>query len=305
MIVKLLRFTIICSIFFFAGCGASGDLILEDSKLEIENSLKTIISDYKASSKGLVKIDYNVEVAGFETPESNLNIDGNLKLQFKEIDEVTKNSNVTLNLLANLKSDDVSGLLAGELRFIDKVLYFNLSKVPTGESSSAASQLNAFVGKWYGLNLAEGFDSNPLVASILNNNTIEAQSDTALKMKELYMNAVFYKSVKLVSTKGGVETYKLVYDNAAILNYMVKSSEIQGTSMSKVDVLKLKEMLDTLNLETTLSVKDDLLVTMLISFNVVVNKEKGTKANGTVTMNFEQELDDALFEAPTEAVKLN
>jgi len=44
---------------------------------------------------------------------------------------------------------------------------------------------------------------------------------------------------------------------------------------------------------------------MVIDFEVVANQEKNSTAKGTVTMNFEQELDNALFEVPEGAVLLN
>jgi hypothetical protein len=304
MIVRFLKISLLSLVVFVAGCGG-GEVVLDDSKLEIENSLKTIISDYKSSNSGLVNVDYDVEFTGLETPESKLNLDGNVKLQFKEVDEVTKNSNITINLLANLDSTDLAGLLEGEVRMIDKVAYFNLSKVPTGAGEGAASQLDGFVGKWFGFNVESGLGGNVLLGSLVKNNTFDEQSEKALKLKELYMNTVFYKSVKLVSSKGGVETYELIYDNAAILDYIVKSAVIQETPMSETEIADLKATLDTLNLATTLAVKDDALQTMVIDFDVVANQEKNSTAKGTVTMNFEQELDNALFEVPQGAVLLN
>lgn len=199
------------------------------------------LSDVKAYTFDL---DVNGDLkapAGATPPESvkfNLGFSGGL-----DVISAT-DPKMNLKIDGSFDADADGATAAAEIKMNKDAIFLNLMSLE-GRGSVAVPQeiMDQYAAKWWKLPIPP--EALEEFAKNLPQGGDENLTPEQKEMKELVKNTKFFKDIKFegVEKISGEDSYKYsaVLDETAFADFVVKSSEMQGTTMSEAEITDLKK----------------------------------------------------------------
>ncbi|MGL5830898.1 MAG: hypothetical protein ACRCZE_01990 [Candidatus Altimarinota bacterium] len=212
-----------------------------------EKAAEEVVQDGIAKLSDVKAYTFDLNVTGDlkgpagSPPESvkfNMSFDGGL-------DVIAANDpKMNLKLEGTFDADADGATAAAEIKMNKEAIFFNLMSLE-GRGSVAVPQeiLDQYAAKWWKLPIPP--EALEEFAQSLPQGGDENLTPEQKEMKDLVKNTKFFKDIKFASVESisGEDSYKYtaVLDEAAFTDFVVKSSEMQGTTMSETEIADLKK----------------------------------------------------------------
>lgn len=119
--------------------------------------------------------------------------------------------------------------LGGEMSFVDKSFYFNVTKLSDFGGQVPVAMVEPFLNKWWSIQLPEEYMANFNFYS----GDEASMTPEEKKVKELFENTKFFKDLSYQGTEevNGEDAYKYsgTLDNEALVKYFEESYKLAGT----------------------------------------------------------------------------
>jgi len=239
------------------GSSVSGDL----SSDELQKLVLTGLEKWQeADSSGFeVVLDGEVKTPASEVAEAkDVVFDVTLDGQQEIIDKEEDKTDFTFDMSGNAKFNESAVGFAMNLIGIDEMLYVKIDKLDgldsIKEAESFAPMVEEYIGDWwsYALPSSTFSDLNPSVPSDSEDEELTPEEQA---QKDLYENTKFFSEIKVAGSDkiAGVKSDKieLTLDKAAMLDYQVKSAELDGFPMTEEEVTQAKKDMDNVEIDLT------------------------------------------------------
>lgn len=254
--------------------------------LDVKGDLKGPADSLPASVKFNLGFGGGLDVISATDPKMNLKIDG------------------------SFDADTDGATVAAEIKMNKEAIFLNLMSLEgRGQVMVPQEIMDQYAAKWWKLPIPP--EALEEFAQNLPQGGDENLTPEQKEMKDLVKNTKFFKDIKFegVEKISGEDSYKYsaVLDENAFADFVVKSSEMQGTTMSETEIADLKKGFEYFDFGGQIYVGKDsgVMNKMVGTLTFVENAELG---NPSGTVNVEMTVADLnkaiTVDAPAEAEEI-
>jgi hypothetical protein len=222
-------------------------LVLSGCQSQPAKSPEQVIQEGLSKLSSVTAYSYEVSAIGDlkgpkDTPPAVVKFDLNAKggIDLKD----PKDPRLNLTLAGNFNADADGGKGKFEMRLNKEAIFLNLGELVGQGSIAVPDEIKSqFVGKWWKLPIPP--ESLEEMAQSLPQGKTENLTPEQKKMKELVDQTKFFKDIKYVDNAKvmGEDSYHYtaVLDKAAFTEFVKKTAEINGESVSETEMKEMQK----------------------------------------------------------------
>lgn len=208
----------------------------------------------------------------------------------------------TMNVDGNFSADNAEDQnFKFEMSSDDDYLYFVLREISDFEDTFSIEAVEPYFDEWYKMDLQSEIFSSLLPFSTDEENATEQQK----QFSELLDDTEFFKDYEYVSSEGGRDLYTTSLDKEAVKDFLAEAAEIQGQTMSEIDLVDLDEFLATIEFGMDMYVDEAENVLVMVDGFMTITNPSGYSANLDFGMDISDLHEPVVVEIPADAVEFD